>query len=103
MKKRMQGYWDKVPGFMKNKYILASVAFLTYLMFFDSMDIPTQYKLQRHLRQLNKQTEYFHKMIDKEQSEYEATLSTVEQMEKFAREEYLMKREDEDLFIIEVQ
>ena len=42
-------------------------------------------------------------MIEKERSEYAATLSNVEQMEKYAREEYLMKREDEDLFIIEVK
>lgn len=103
MRSRIGKYWDRVPPIFKNKFAIASVAFLTYLMFFDSMDIPTQWKFHRHLKKLNQQAEYFEKMIEKERLEYAATLSTPEQMEKFAREEYLMKREDEDLFVIEMK
>lgn len=101
VKKRIVNYWDKIPPIMKNKFLLTGLAFLTYLMFFDSVDIPSQIKLHRHLNQLNNQTEYLKSTIEEDRSEYEATLSTLEQMETYAREEYKMKRPDEDLFIIQ--
>lgn len=95
--------WDRIPPILKNKFVLTALAFLTYLMFFDSVDIPSQVKLKRHLRQLNQQTEYLDKMIEKDRLEYDATLSDTEKLEKYAREEYMMKRDDEDLFIIRVE
>ena len=93
-------WWDRIPAILKNKFMLTSVAFLTYLFFFDSVDVPTQFKLQKQLRKLNQQTEYLERMIDADRIEYAATLSTLDQMETYAREEYKMKRPDEDLFII---
>jgi cell division protein FtsB len=103
MKDKVIRLWDRIPPVFKNKFVLTALAFLTYMLFFDSMDIPCQVRLQRHLRQLDQQTEYLEKMIEKDKIEYAATLSTLEQMEKYAREEYMMKRDDEDLFIIEVK
>lgn len=103
MKRNLSNIWESVPSSLKNKYAVTTLAFLVYLMFFDSTDIPSQVRLQRHLNQLDHQTEYFRTMIEKDRREYEATLSTVEQMEKYARETYLMKRPDEDLYVIEVR
>lgn len=103
MKRSLTNIWESVPPSLKNKYVVTTLAFLVYLVFFDSTDIPSQVRLQRHLKQLNNQTEYFQTMIEKDRREYEATLSTVEQMEKYARETYLMKRPDEDLYVIEVR
>ena len=103
MKDKLIGIWDRIPPIFKNKFAIAAVAFLTYLMFFDSVDIPTQVRLHRHLNQLCKQTEYLEKMIEKDRVEYAATLTTMEKMETYAREEYMMKRPEEDLFIIEIK
>ena len=103
MKETVVQLWDRVPPVFKNKFVLTALAFLTYMLFFDSMDIPCQVRLQHHVHELNKQTEYLDRMIEKDKLEYAATLSTIEQMEKYAREEYLMKRDNEDLYIIEVK
>ncbi len=103
MKNPFPKIWNSVPPIFKNKYAITIVAFLTYLMFFDSNDIPSQIKFKRHLAKLNKQTRFLEKQIEEGRSEYEATFSTVEQMETYAREEYMMKKADEDLFIIEVK
>lgn len=101
MKNSFQKIWDKFPSFLKNKYALTIIAYLTYLMFFDSNDIPSQIKFNSHLKDLNKQTEYCKKMIAQDKEEYAATLSSIDQMETYAREHYMMKKPDEDLFIIE--
>jgi hypothetical protein len=101
MKDKLLRLWDRIPPFMKNKFVLTGLAFFTYLLFFDSVDIPTQFKLHRHLRQLNHQTEYYRELIEKDKLEYASTFSSIDQMEKYAREEYKMKRPEEDLFIIE--
>lgn len=103
MKKIAQKIWDKWPPILKNKYALVMIGFFVYLLFFDSNDLPSQIKFNQRLAKLNKQTKYLKQQIDESRSEYEATFSTVEQMEKFAREEYLMKKADEDLFVIEVE
>lgn len=103
MKAKVAGIWNRLPVFTRNKFFLTGLAFLIYMLFFDSMDIPSQVKLHRHLLQLNQQTEYFDKMIEKDRAEYEATFSTVENMEQYARETYFMKRADEELFIIDIQ
>ena len=103
MKNPFAKLWDKTPDILKNKYAITIVAFLVYLMFFDSNDIPSQIKFKRHLAKLNKQTHYLEKKIVEGRLEYAATFTTLEQMETFAREEYMMKKPDEDLFIIEVK
>ena len=103
MKDKVIALWQRVPPVFKNKFFLTGLAFFAYMLFFDSIDIRTQIRLQNHLRQLNQQTEYLDRMIEKDQMEYNATLSTLEQMETYAREEYLMKRPEEDLFVIEFE
>ena len=103
MKQKLILFWNAYPAFLKNKYVLAIIVFFTYLMFFDSNDIPSQVRFSQNLKKLNKQTKYFEKEIEKSKKEYAATFSTIEQMEAYAREEYLMKKPDEDLFIIEVK
>lgn len=103
MKNPFPKFWNDLPDIFKNKYAITLVAFFTYLLFFDSNDIPSQIKFKRHLNKLNKQTEYFQKMIEESKSEYASTFSTPEQMETYAREQYMMKKPEEDLFIIEVK
>ena len=103
MQKSIQKFWDKLPAWVKNKYVITSIAFLTYLMFFDSNDIPSQIQNSRHLAKLNKQAAYCEKMIEEDQKEYEATFSSLEQMETYAREHYLMKKPEETLYVIEVK
>jgi cell division protein FtsB len=102
MNNPFQKIWDKLPALLKNKYFMASLAFFVYLLFLDSNDIPSQIRMNRHLAKLNHQTNYCKKMIIQDKKEYVATFSSIEQMETYAREHYLMKKPDEDLFIIEV-
>ena len=77
------------------------VTYFVYMLFFDTNDIPSQVKLRRQYNKLQKQHDYYSKMIEDVKFENDQLFSSKETMEKFAREEYWMKKPNEDLFIIE--
>lgn len=70
------------------------------MVFIDSNDILTQYKLNSKLKELEKQKEFYLEKKDKIQADREELMSNNELLEKFARERYLMKRKTEDLYVV---
>jgi hypothetical protein len=70
------------------------------MLFLDSNDLYTQYRLRNQLKNLNQEKEFYLKKIDEVQLEREQLLTDTEALEKFAREKYLMKKETEDLYVI---
>jgi cell division protein FtsB len=70
------------------------------MVFIDSNDILTQFKLRSKLNELEKQKEFYLERKAKIQKEREELLSNMELLEKFARERYLMKKESEDLYVV---
>lgn len=90
----------KVPVYMRNKYFVSAAAFLIWLAFIDSKNFISQYELQSEVNKLEAQKSFFQDEISKTRKEQQELLSSPEKLEKFAREKYLMKKDDEDLFII---
>lgn len=85
---------------MRNKYFVSAAAFLVWLAFIDSKNFISQYELQSEVNKLEAQKSFFQDEISKTRKEQQELLSSPEKLEKFAREKYLMKKDDEDLFII---
>jgi len=92
--------FDKLPKFTKNFYFIAGMLFLFWMLFLDSNDLYTQFKLKSQLRTLDREKEFYLQKIDEVQQEREQLLTDIDALEKFAREKYLMKKESEDLFVI---
>lgn len=91
---------EKVPSWLKNKYIVTSICFGTWLMFFDDRDVVTQLKQSGEARDLEKSREYYNGQIDLTRKELNQLKSDPGTLEKYAREKYRMKKENEDLFIV---
>lgn len=89
----------RIPVYMRNKYFITAAAFVIWLAFIDSKNFITQYELTSELNKLEDQKSFFQKEISTTRKEQEELLSSPEKLEKFAREKYLMKKDDEDLFI----
>jgi cell division protein FtsB len=70
------------------------------MVFIDSNDILTQYKLKKKLNELEKQKEFYLERKEKIQADRQELMSNNELLEKFARERYLMKRKNEDLYVV---
>ncbi len=85
----------------KNPYLTLTIGFIGWMLFFDSADLITQYKLTRRIKKLHEEQIYYLKQIEIVTKERQELMSSEELLEKFAREKYLMKRPTEDVYIIE--
>lgn len=90
-----------LPRWMTNKYLLATGFFVVWLMFFDHNDLLLQYKRNRELREVREKADYYRQKITDTRKEVEALRINAASLEKVAREKYMMKKDNEDLFIIE--
>ena len=90
----------RLPKFTRNFFFIFGCFFLFWLLFIDSNDLISQYRLDRKLENLEAEKEYYEARIDQVKQEREELFSDPELLEKFAREKYLMKKDNEDLYII---
>lgn len=91
---------SKIPPIFKNYYFLIGVFFLFWIVFIDSNDLISQYRLSRKLNNLEDEKEYFVEKIEEVKKDREELMSDEELLEKFAREKYLMKKPTEDIFVV---
>jgi cell division protein DivIC len=89
-----------IPSWLKNKYFIAVTVFAAIMLFFDKNDVFTQSARNKQFRGLQESKQYYTDRIASERKELEQLKSNPGTVEKYAREKYLMKRDNEDLFII---
>lgn len=86
---------------MKNKYLLTTVGFVAWMFFFDERDlITTHIKQPLELKKLQQSEKYYQDEITATKNELSRLKSSPSTIEKYARERYLMKKDNEDLFLI---
>lgn len=85
---------------IRNKYVIASLLFLTWIIFFDENSIISHQKNKRRLYELKQQEEYYRTRIEADKEKLEDLKAGEEKLEKFAREQYYMSKPDEDVFIV---
>ena len=83
---------------LRNRYILTSVFALVWVTFISEIDLIYLFKSHRTLVQLRNQVEYYEREIAATSAQLEALSSDPSRLERFAREEYFMKKDNEDLF-----
>ncbi len=93
--------FKKLPPAFRNFYAVTGFSFLIWMIFLDSNDLISRFKLGSKLRNLNSEKEYYQQKIAEVQKDREELMTNRELLEKFAREKYLMKKETEDIFIIQ--
>ncbi|HMC01836.1 MAG TPA: septum formation initiator family protein [Flavobacteriaceae bacterium] len=86
----------------KNVFILILISFAVWMLFFDSNSWFIHHELNKEIDDLENEKEYYKKEIEKDRKAIKE-LSTDEGLEKFAREEYYMKRDSEEIYIIEYE
>ncbi len=83
-----------------NKYLLTIIGLSVWVIFFDKNDLKTQLDLRQKVKQLEKEKNYFSQEIAVINAEIVELTTNPQTLEKFAREKYLMKRDNEDIFVI---
>lgn len=94
-------FFSNIPTFLLNKFFLAATAFVVWMLFFDRNDFFIQSQRRNDLKELRVSKAYFTKQIEEERKFSDALKNNPAAIEKFAREKYLMKRDDEDLYLIQ--
>ena len=89
-----------IPAWIKNKFFIAIAVFIFVMLFFDKNDLFTQMDRNRQLRELLQSKQYFTDQIAEEQTIMDNMKTNPGVLEKFAREKYFMKRDNEDLYVI---
>jgi len=87
-------------SFLKNKFLLAGSFFLVWMLFFNEKDLVTEIKRRDKLKELQKSEEHLSDLIKDTKKELGQLKTNAQTIEKYAREKYLMKKDNEDLFII---
>lgn len=90
----------KIFSRIPNKYLLVTLGLLVWMAFFDNNSFLMRYRLRRSLKLYEKEMRYYNQQIVKDSTSLNDLLSDKETLERFAREEYLMKKPDEDIFLI---
>lgn len=85
---------------IKNKFFLVTVAFVIWMIFFDKNDIFSQYEYRQQLDKLKEEQEFYKAETEKVKKDLSELTSDKAKLEKFAREKYLMKKDNEDVFVI---
>ena len=91
---------NKFVKFFTNRYIIILIIFTVWMLFFDENSYLVHKEFDKEIEELEIAIDFYKKKIEEDK----LTIKTLEdslQIEKFAREKYLMKRENEDIYIIE--
>ena len=85
---------------IRNKYFIAVIAFCVWMLFFDRNDMISQFEYRSEVKKLQDEKDFYLREtaeVKKDLSEIDSNLNTAE---KFAREKYFMKKDNEDVFVV---
>ena len=84
---------------IRNKYFLTIIGIIVSLLFFDKNDVVTQFDLIQKRNKLQKEKEYYISEIENNRTNLSELQTNTKSLEIFAREKYLMKKDNEDVFV----
>jgi len=99
MKKEIKTFKYILKPF-KNIFLLVTIIFIVWMLFFDANSWLIHRELNKEIDALNVKKEFYESEINVDKKEIKI-LQTTEGVEKYAREKYNMKKENEDIYIIE--
>ena len=89
-----------LPKPLRNKYLILLLLFIFWIVFLDDYNLINQNKMKNNVDDLKEQKEFYISEIKSDSTELSKLKNDSEEQERFAREKFLMKKENEDIFII---
>ena len=97
---RIQDIIKKLPKPLRNKYLILFLLFILWVVFIDDYNLINQSKIKNTVDDLKSQKEFYISEIKSDSIELYKLQNDPPEQERFAREKFLMKKENEDIFII---
>ena len=97
---RIRNIINLLPKPLRNKYLILLLLFIFWIVFLDDYNLIDQNKMKNSVDELKKQKEFYLSEIKSDSTELSNLKNDSEEQERFAREKFLMKKDNEDIFII---
>ena len=85
---------------IRNKYLIAFLVFMVWLLIFDNNNLIDRIKYLNALHEMDDEKQYYLERIEKDTRRLNELKTDRDNLEKFAREQYFMKKENEEVFVI---
>jgi cell division protein FtsB len=92
--------WHIFFPILRNKFVLTALIFGVWIGLFDQNNLLDRFTAMSKLKQLKEEKDYYRQKIQEDQQRMKELMSDKEDLEKFARETYLMKKDNEDVFVV---
>ena len=89
-----------IPPILRNKFLITGLAFVVWMLWFDRNDLNLQWQRISELKRLEQSEKIMLKQISDTRAELDLLKTNPLTLEKYAREKYMMKKDNEDLYII---
>ena len=96
----MKEIFLKIWPWLRNKYVLTIAVFGIWMLFFDQNNLVDRIRMTSEIRQLEVDREYYLEQILKDSANLSELTTNKENLEKYAREQFLMKKSNEDVFVV---
>jgi len=96
----MKEFFLKIWPWLKNKYVLTISVFAIWMLFFDQNNVVDRLRMSSEIRELEADREYYLEQIEIDSARLHELTTDKENLEKYAREQFLMKKKNEDVFVI---
>ena len=97
---RIRNIINLLPKPLRNKYLILLLLFIFWIVFLDDYNLIDQNKMKNSVDDLKEQKEFYISEIKSDSTELSKLKNDSEEQERFAREKFLMKKDNEDIFII---
>ena len=94
--------WRFFRRYVVNKYFIAVFAFLVWMIFFDSTSFLVINEINNEIHKYEKQLDFYKTEYEKNDAFFKKLMNDKDEKEKFARENYFMKKPNEEIFILVV-
>ena len=96
----MKEVFLKIWPWLRNKYVLTIAVFSIWMLFFDQNNLVDRIRMTSEIRSLEVDREYYLEQIQKDSANLSELTTNTENLEKYAREQFLMKKSNEDVFVV---
>lgn len=92
--------WPRVWPWLRNKYVLTISVFAIWMLFFDQNNVVDRIKMSIEINHLEDDRAYYLEQIEIDSARLQELTTDRDNLEKYAREQFLMKKPNEDVFLV---
>lgn len=100
--KRRPPFQRFLQKYLWNRYTITGLVFLVWMIFFDNTSWLVLHELNQEIDKYTQQVAYYKQEYEKNDAFYQKLMNDKDAKEKFARENYFMKKNNEEIFILVV-